>query len=210
MDRAFLTISIALMGWGLAGCGTPKPIRFYAVQTPAAPASRTHTYPVDLVVTRLSAPAVFEASPIVYKTGANEVSTYTYHHWTDAPVDMVQDKLIRMLRKNGEFRSVSPTASKTGGVAKGDGLVLRGRLYEFSEVDGASIQGLVSMEFELYDRNTSKIVWTHFYSQSEPVATKDVAAVVQAIDRNLDRGLNETVADLSKYLAANPPPPGKS
>jgi hypothetical protein len=32
-----------------------------------------------------------------------------------------------------------------------------------------------------------------------------VPAVVQALDRNLDRGLNEVVAELSRYLAANPP-----
>jgi len=208
MNRAFLTISIALMSWGLAGCGTPKPIKFYAVQTPIVPASRTPAYAVDLVVSRLSAPAILQSSPIVYRTGANEVGTYTYHHWTDAPTGMVQDKLIQLLRKNGEFRSVYPSESRTGGTTKGEGFVLRGRLYEFTEVDGASIQGLVSMEFELYDRSTSKVVWTHFYSQAEPVPAKEVPAVVQAIDRNLDRGLNEVVADLSKYLAANPP--GKS
>ena len=208
MSRAFWTISIAAMSWGLAGCGTPKPIKFYSVQTPAAPANRTQTYPIDLVVTRLSGPAVLEAQPIVYKTGTNELSTYSYHHWTEAPTELVQEKLTRLLRNNGEFRSVNAVSSKTGGATKGDGLVLRGRLYEFSEVDGASIQGLVSMEFELYDRGTSRIVWTHFYSQSEPVPSKNVPAVVQAIDRNLDRGLNEVLVELRKYLTANPP--GKS
>ena len=36
---------------------------------------------------------------------------------------------------------------------------------QFEEVDGASISGLVSMEFELYETKTGKVVWSHYYSQ---------------------------------------------
>ena len=64
------------------------------------------------------------------------------------------------------------------------------------------------MEFELYNRAASKVVWTHFYSHTGPVKSKAVPAVVEALDQNLDRGLNEVAGALSKYLAANPP--GKS
>ncbi|HTS26169.1 MAG TPA: ABC-type transport auxiliary lipoprotein family protein [Bryobacteraceae bacterium] len=208
MHRAFLTISISMIGWGLAGCGSPKPVKYYTLQIPAAPASSVHNSAIDLVVSRVSGSDLLEASPIVYKMGTHEIGTYSYHHWTGAPTEMVQEKLIRLLRRSGEFRSVVGSESKTGGTAKGDGLVLRGRLYEFSEVDGDSVQGLVTMEFELYNQSSSKVVWTHFYSQSEPVTTKAVTAVVQAIDHNLDRGLNEVVDELNKYLTANPP--GKS
>ena len=205
MKRAFLTISISVIGLGLAGCGAPKPIKYYAVQIPAAPAVPSPTNTIDLVVSRVSGSDLLEASPIVYKTGTHEVGTYAYHRWTQAPTEMVQEKLIRLLRKSGEYRSVNGSDSRTGGSAKGDGLILRGRLYEFSEVDGDAIQGLVTMEFELYNRRTSQVVWTHFYSQTEAVPAKAVTAVVQAIDQNLERGLNEVVADLSKYLAANQP-----
>ena len=38
------------------------------------------------------------------------------------------------------------------------------------------------MEFELYDRKSGKVVWTHFYSQSEPVQGKEISAVVTAFD----------------------------
>jgi len=205
MNRVLLTISISLLGLGLAGCGAPKPIKYYAVQIPAAPAVPSPTSAIDLVVSRVSGSDLLEASPIVYKTGTHQVGTYAYHRWTDAPTEMVQEKLIRLLRKSGEYRSVNGSDSRTGGSARGDGLILRGRLYEFSEVDGDSVQGLVTMEFELYSRSSSKVVWTHFYSQSEPVQTKTMTAVVQAIDHNLDRGLNELVVELNKWLAANPP-----
>jgi ABC-type uncharacterized transport system auxiliary subunit len=182
----------------LSGCGAPKPINYYTVQIPAAPAAATHTYPIDLQVGRITAPELLRLEPIVYKTGANQVGTYNYHRWTDAPTEMVQQKLIRMLRKTGDYESVTETQSGTGD------LTVRGRLLEFAEVDGDTINGLVTMEFDLYDRKTSKVVWTHFYSQTEAVKGKEVPAVVQALDRNLDRGLNEVVAALGKFFAANP------
>ena len=82
--------------------------------------------------------------------------------------------------------------------------MVRGRLYEFAEVDGASITGVVSMEFELYDRKSGNTLWTHFYSQSEPVQSKDISAVVTALDTNLDHGLKEVAAGLGQYFSANP------
>ena len=81
--------------------------------------------------------------------------------------------------------------------------VVRGKLYDFEEVDSASITGLVSMEFELYERKSGKVVWSHFYSQSEPVQSKEISAIVTALDTNLDRGLKETAAGLNQYLSAN-------
>jgi ABC-type uncharacterized transport system auxiliary subunit len=79
--------------------------------------------------------------------------------------------------------------------------VVRGRLYDFEEVDTAGIAALVSMEFDLYDRKSGKIVWTHFYSQSDPVPVKEVSAVVTALDSNLDRGLKEVAAGLDQYFS---------
>jgi ABC-type uncharacterized transport system auxiliary subunit len=210
MKRALLSILIAFAVWEMAGCGSPKPIKYYAVHVPSAPSPNRPIYPVDLVVARLGAAELLEASPIVYKTGANEVGTYAYHRWTQPPVEMVQEKMIRMLRTSGEFRNIIGVDNRTGsGPSALGSLVLRGRLYEFAEVDGPEIGTLVTMEFELYNRAVSKILWTHYYSGTEPVAAPakkvTVPKVVQALDQNLDRGLNEVAGELRKYLAANPP-----
>jgi ABC-type uncharacterized transport system auxiliary subunit len=79
--------------------------------------------------------------------------------------------------------------------------VVRGRLYAFEEVDGGNITGLVSMEFELCDRKSGKVLWSHFYSESEPVDGKKISAVVTALDLNLDRGLKEVAAGLKQYFS---------
>ncbi len=200
MRQAAWLILMAPVILGLSGCGTPKPIMYYQVQIPAGPASATHTYPIDMVVGRITGPNLLESSPIAYKNGQNAIGTYQYHRWTDTPVEMVQLKLIRLLRTSGEFRSVSRVGSHPGG-----DLMVRGRLYDFTEVDGDGISALVSMEFELYNRESARILWTHFYSQKEPVEGKKIPEVVQALDRNLERGLKEVVAGLDQYFAANPP-----
>jgi ABC-type uncharacterized transport system auxiliary subunit len=59
------------------------------------------------------------------------------------------------------------------------------------------------MEFDLYDRKSGKVVWSHSYSQSEPVQDKEVSSIVTALNVNLDRGLKEVAAGLNQYLSAN-------
>jgi ABC-type uncharacterized transport system auxiliary subunit len=179
------------------GCGTGRPITYYGLAIPAAPTPSTFNYPIEISVARVRGSNLLENTPIVYKTGANQISTYDYHRWTEAPVQMVQTKLIRILRASGQFQAVSDSAAPDGEIA------LRGRLYDFEEVDGATIDCLVSMEFELYDRKDAKILWSRFYSQSEPVEGKQVSAVVAALDRNLDRGLKDLAAGINQFLAAD-------
>ena len=198
-----LTVPLAV---GLAGCGSPRPINYYTVHLPAVPAPASNTYPIDLMVGRMTGSALLEATPIVYRNAASVMGTYAYHRWEEPPVTLVPAKLLRMLRSSGQYRSVVAS-----GTAADIEFVVRGRLYEFAEVDGPKVgkevkmTGLVTMEFELYNRKVGKIVWTHFYSQSEPVEGNQVSSVVGSLERNLDRGLKEVVAGLGQYFAANPP-----
>jgi ABC-type uncharacterized transport system auxiliary subunit len=173
---------------------------YYQLQIPAAPAPANYRHPIDVAVGRITGSELLEASPIIYKTKQNQIGTYQYHRWSETPVLMVQEKLIRMLRTSGEYQSVSGMGNPAGGE-----FVVRGRLYDFTEIDGDGISGLVSLEVELFNRRTAKILWTHFYTGTEPVAGKEVPAVAQALDRNLDRGLKEVMAGLSGYFATNPP-----
>lgn len=200
MHRKTQLIPIALLALGLGGCGAPRPIKYYAIQIPAAPASSNTTSSIDVQVGRIKGSSLLESAPIVYRTGINRIGTYTYHRWQDPPVDLVQAKLICLLRNSGGYQSVSGTSAPSDAE-----FLIRGRLYEFAEVDSDSINGLVTMEFELYNRKTAKVLWSHFYSQVEPVQGKEVSGVVQALDRNLDRGLKEVAAGLGQYFAANPP-----
>src|SRR5215471_19785066 len=127
-----------VMVW-LSGCGAPRPIMYYGIQVPATPAPAGHRYPINVAVGRIMGPDLLRTAPIVYKTGRNQIGTYQYHRWSETPVEMVQMKLIRLLRTSGEFQSVSGPESASEGE-----LVVRGRLYDLTEVDGEGINGLVT------------------------------------------------------------------
>ena len=48
------------------------------------------------------------------------------------------------------------------------------------------------------------MVWTHFYSHDEPVSAKEVSAVVDALDKNVQRAAAEFKTSLDEYFAAHP------
>jgi ABC-type uncharacterized transport system auxiliary subunit len=192
-------ILISLLALGLSGCGSSKRITYYTVQMPLAPTRTTSAFPVSLLVGSIVGPPIYRDSPIAYRVGTNEIGVYQYSRWIDPPVDMVKVKLLRILKQSGDYQSVGGLGSATNGQ-----YIVRGRLYNFDEVDGASISSQVSMEFELYDKKSGKVVWQHFYSQSEPAQGKEISAVVTALDTNLDRGLQEVAAGLNQYFSANP------
>jgi ABC-type uncharacterized transport system auxiliary subunit len=152
------------------------------------------------VVASISGPEILRGSPIAYRIGANEIGIYQYSQWEEPPVEMIQNSLIRLLRESGNYQSVETLSGGSDGQ-----FVVRGRLNDFEEVDGPAITGLVSMEFELYDRKSGKVVWTHSYSQSEPATGKEISAVVAALDADLDRGLKEVAAGIDQYFSTNSP-----
>jgi ABC-type uncharacterized transport system auxiliary subunit len=192
-------ILISLLAMGLSGCGSAKRINYYTVQMPVAPTRAASAFPVSLLIGNIAGPTIYRDSPIAYRVGSNEIGVYQYSRWVDPPLDMVKVKLLRILNESGDYQSVAGLASGTNAQ-----YIVRGRLYNFDEVDGANISGQVSMEFELFDKKSGKIVWRHFYSQSEPAQGKDIPAVVTALDTNLDRGLKEVAAGLNQYFSANP------
>jgi cholesterol transport system auxiliary component len=201
MRRIVRFTLVAMATTALGGCLGGKPIKYYTVALPPAPAPTTTVFPVTLLSGHIGAPEILEDQPIVYRTGRNEIGTYEYHQWAEPPAQMVKTLLIRRLRASGRYQSVA----QLGGSAQGE-FVLRGRLYNFEEVDGSGgITVLVSMEFELIDRRSHKAVWNRLYTHTEPVQGKEIPDVVAALDRTLEQGLTEVESGLDAYFSAHPP-----
>jgi ABC-type uncharacterized transport system auxiliary subunit len=59
----------------------------------------------------------------------------------------------------------------------------------------------VAFEFELRDSKTGATVWSRTYSHDESVNGKDVAAVVAALNHNVQSGLNEVMVGLEQYFS---------
>jgi len=198
MRRMIGCTAALLAAAGLSACGSGRPVRYYTVEMPPAPQPTTSVYPITLLIGRIGAPEILQDEPIAYRSGPNEIGIYDYHHWIEPPVRMVRIALFRQLRASGKYQSVD----ELGSSARGE-FVLQGRLYDFEEVDTSGIAALVTMEFELLDRKDGEVVWTHFYSRSDPVQSKEIPEVVAALNRNLDQGLSEVTSGLDAYFSSH-------
>ena len=194
--------AIALLVAGLTACGgASRPSKYYQLQVPAAspPTAGSNPYPVALLVGRLTAPHLYREARIVYRTGSEQLGTYEYHRWAE-PTEMLEAILMRMLRESGRYRTVQLLRSN----ARGD-YIVRGRLHSLEELAGRAPAARVTLEIELYEVNTGTTVWSQFYSHDEPGNGKEVSAVVEALNRNVQRGLAQITAGIEHYFSSRPP-----
>ena len=195
LQTVLLVAAVALV----SSCGAARPSKYYALDLPPSAPTSANSHDVALLVGRLSAPHLYRDDRIVYRTGEMQIGTYEYHRWAEPPTDMLESMLLRLLRGSGKYRTVQRLASNT----QGD-YIVRGRLYQLEEADGPSLAARVSFELELYEKKSGTVVWSHFYSHHEPVSGKEVPDVVQAFNRNVQRGLAEAAASLDRFFASRP------
>jgi ABC-type uncharacterized transport system auxiliary subunit len=143
---------------------------------------------------------LYREDHLVYSSNGEDMGIYEYERWVEPPTEMIQEVLFRALRSSGRFRGVYAQRSSV----RGDYL-LRGRLYDFKEINGSSMAARVSLELELRDVKTGNTVWNHLYNHDEPVSSKKVSAVVAALNRNVQRATSEFTAGLIEYFSAHPP-----
>ena len=204
---AKVTVSVLALAVSFAaGCGAARPSKYYQLTVPGdmAPAADSNPVPTTLLIGRLTGPALYREDQIVYSSGGESMGTYEYHRWAEPPTEMIAEIMLRQLRSSGHYSGVYSLRSDIHG-----DFLLHGRLYDFKEVSGSSEAGRVTMELELRNIKTGTTVWTHFYSHDEPAASKDVGAVVAALDKNVQQGITECRASLDQYFAAHPPAPAQ-
>jgi ABC-type uncharacterized transport system auxiliary subunit len=186
-----------MMFFIMAGCGATPRSKYYQLTVPSrvteAPASESH---VKLLIGNLSASHLYREDGIVYSRGAGEMGTYQHQRWAEPPTEMIGEILVHELRSSGRYLAVQPQRSNSNG-----DFLIRGRLYDFKEVDSGSILARVAFDLEMRDLKTGTTVWTHYYNHDEPVSGKDVPAIVAALDRNLQQALKDVATSLDQYFA---------
>jgi len=200
MRRAVWAMIAMSAAWA-AGCGAGRPAKYYQLTVPPdlTAGSTTNPIPITLQLGLLTASHLYREDRIVYSSTGHSMGTYEYQRWAEPPTEMIQEVLFR-LRASGRFRSVNMLRSN----ARGD-FVLRGRLYDFKEVEANPAVARVALEYELRDAKTGMTVWSQFYSHDEPVGGKDVSSVVAALDRNVQAIIGQLRGGLDQYFAAHPP-----
>jgi cholesterol transport system auxiliary component len=194
--------AVILMVVGLlSGCGSARPAKYYqlTVPTEAGSVEKTDAVPVSLLVGVLITTHLYREDRIVYGNGPEQLGTYEYQRWAEPPTEMIQEILLRQLRATGHYRAVHVRRSNMPG-----DFAIRGRLYDFKELDGSPISTRVTLELEMRDLKTGATVWNHYYTHDEPASGKDVPAVVEALDKNVQRAVKEIVESLDQYFASHP------
>lgn len=197
IPTAFLTAAL------LAGCGAARPSKYFELTVPgnsATAAADPDPYPVTLLIGPLRASHLYREDHIVYGSAGETMGTYEYERWSEPPTEMLVEVLLRSLRNSGRYRAVDVLRSNSHG-----DYVLYGRVYDFKEVSASPLVARVTMELEMRETKSGSTVWTHYYSHDEPVDGKNVSAVVAALDRDAQRGVNEVKSSLEQYFSSHAP-----
>jgi cholesterol transport system auxiliary component len=185
----------------LIACGAARPIKYYQLTVPgdAAAPSASDQSPITLLVGNLQASHLYREDHIIYSSGGTQMGAYESQRWAEPPTEMVEEVLIRELRASGRFHAVYIHRSNTTG-----DFLLRGHLYDFKEVSESSVIARCTFELELQELKSGKIVWTHYYTHDEPAASKDVSAVVSALDKNVQLGIRGALTSLGQFFISHP------
>jgi ABC-type uncharacterized transport system auxiliary subunit len=190
---------LALVVSGLAGCGSPKAIKYYEVNFPTKSAAANDAINTTLTVHVFEAQPLYLDDKIVYGFDSPEMGTYEYQRWAEPPVAIIQTALVRGLLSSGRFKAVYTMRADPN-----SRFTLGGYLYDFKEVDAATVVARLSYEVRMRDRKTGTTVWNHSYSYDEPATEKSVSAYVVAMGKNIDRSIQEVQAGLEEYFRAHP------
>lgn len=200
MKKKMVFATLILCLGMLNGCGAARPSKFYQLTIPSDKASGEDPapYAVTLLLGSTTTSHLYRDDHIVYTSNGQAMGTYEFRRWAEPPTEMINDVLFRELQRSGRYEHIYSLRSDV----RGD-YVLRGRLYDFREIDENGLSARVAFDFELRDSKTGATVWNHSYSHDEPVKGKDVSAVVAAMDRNVQSGLREVLEGLDLYFSAH-------
>jgi ABC-type uncharacterized transport system auxiliary subunit len=203
MRRANYVVLLAVLAGAISGCGSTRPTKYYVLDVPSPPTTQSPSpaqLSVSLLVARPITSHLYRDDRIVFGAGPVELGTYEFERWAQSPADMIQDLLVSYLRASKQYRSVL----RPGSNAKGD-FVVRSYLKSLYEVDKPEFVARFDIHLDLYDPKAGVIVWSDNYSHDEPVAGKSVAAVVEALDKNVRAGMQYLTPRLDQYFKDNPP-----
>ena len=121
------------LGYAATGCGAARPSKYYQLTPPTAStaASSQDALPLSLLLGPIYTSHLYREDRIVYSSEAQQMGTYETERWSEPPVEMLRDVLLRKLRSSGRYHDVNSQRSGSHG-----DFILRGRIYDFKEMNG--------------------------------------------------------------------------
>jgi ABC-type uncharacterized transport system auxiliary subunit len=174
-------------------------VHYYTLTPVSPPTNQPKPDGPAILVGNILTPESLQDNRIRYRTGANETGSYEYHRWEERPGAMFRLALVRALRASGKYRRVMESSSSDTG-----DYLLRGKLYEFAEVDNPAIVTKISLHLELIETKTNRTIWDRPFEHEEPATGKDIKDVVASMDRNLHQLVATAAAEIDRFLSTRP------
>lgn len=180
---------MALMG---ASCGGLPKTYYYTLRVPPPPPANDPKTNLVLGVERFRAPEVLRDDRIVFYESPTQLNFYQYHRWSSDPATMLTELVARRLDQMGVFAEVRRLPAR-----EPVDYVLRGRLFNFEEVDyEAGVKARAALELTLVRARDGKVVWSVTRQAEGAVQEKGVPGVVKALDAASEQLLREALPAL--------------
>ena len=198
VHRRVKTALALLSALVLVGCGGGSPPRdnYYRLAELSAPASFSDG-PINGVidVPPFRAAGVVNERAVLFRSGANQLSQYSYHHWFEPPGALLQRATMRALRESNAFELVTSPEMRLD-----RDFELLGNLRRFEHVPATSS---VFVEVEISVRrvrgNEPVILKTYVGEAAAP--GRGVEGAVAGISNALDTIYAELLRDLESARA---------
>jgi cholesterol transport system auxiliary component len=145
---------------------------------PAAPASLPEGTPVLVVAMPRAAPG-YDSRRMVYLRRPQELETFAFHEWVDAPAQMLAPLLVRALQDSAGFRAVLLAPSGAAGAWRLETDLIR--LHQ--DFSHAPSQIRLTLRAVLLDTATRRVIAWREFDVIEPATGDDPTAGVQAARR---------------------------
>jgi ABC-type uncharacterized transport system auxiliary subunit len=182
----------------IIGCGGVPPTYYYRIHYDMPEHNSPTPLPVTIIIEPFDADALYKGDRIVFRNSEYEVQFYHYRRWVAPPNKIVQESVIEQFRASGVFERVV-----TSTVPVNAGYILKGNIKSFEEWDeGDSWYGLVSIAFELRNKETKEIVWQNTFSERTPAFKKEPTEVAKAISESLKKIVEKAIREVEEKLSS--------
>ena len=186
-----MLLAAALLAGGCSILPEREPVTIYQPVRTAVPV------PADwpqvkwsLLVSRPVAGTQIDSERINVQPAPGTVQVYKAAAWTDAAPDLLQISLLKGFEDSQRILSVS----RSGGGVRGEyQLLTELRRFESIYAQPGQAQATIEVYARLVHTNDGRVVAAKSFTGSEPAASENVPAVVDAFSRLLDRTTGEIV-----------------
>lgn len=174
----------------LSGCallsagGERAQSTLYAPDPRVAPDPSWPSVSWQLSLSQPTAARMIDTFRIAVRPTPDEVQVYKGAAWAKLPSDMVEDTIIRALEDSGRIAAV---ARQGTGIAADYKLVLDMRRFEADYAGNALPSATIEINAKLLRSKDQSVIGAQTFRHAEPAAGKEVAQVVEAFSRSLER-----------------------